>query len=286
MLRNFMPETRQIHLHDDRANDDNPLRSVLCVAHDRPERFSIPAHSHLRAQLVYAADGVMRVSTVNATWVVPPQQAVWVPSGVEHSMSNTNPIALRTLYLHPQAAAELPRSCCVLTIPPLLREMILYATALDQDYSPDSPEARLMSVIPDLLSTLEPEPLQLPLPVDRRLRTITDALIEEPAEKHSLANWAEHVGASERTLSRHFRSETGISFHEWRQRLHLLLAITHLSEGDSVTSVAYDLGYESPSAFIAMFRRKLGFPPMRYIKNQSGNTHAKNIKRKPGVIRS
>ena len=266
-----MSRIRQTPLHDDLTNNDDPLRPVIAVAHDRIGNFSIPTHSHLRAQLIYATDGVMQISTANSTWIVPPQQAVWVPSGVEHSATNTRSIALRTLYIHPQAAAKLPLSCCVVSVPPLLRELILYAVTLSQDYDPDSFEARLMAVIPEFLSTLEEEPLQLPLPEDKRLRTITDALMEEPADKHSLTYWGNHVGASERTLSRHFRSETGISFHEWRQRLRLLWSITRLSVGKPVTSVAYELGYASPSAFIAMFRRELGHPPKRYLHKYMGN---------------
>lgn len=260
-----MSSNRQQHPHDELANNDNALRPILAVAHDRAGNFSMPLHRHLRAQLVYATSGVIRVSTENSTWIVPPQQAVWVPSEVEHSTTNNSGMSLRTLYIHPQAASMLSESCRVVTVSPLLREMILHAVTLPQDYLPDSFEARFMSLFPDILSTLEPEPLQLPLPIDRRLRTITDTLMEQPDNKSSLGFWADHVGASERTLSRHFRDETGISFNEWRQRLRLLWSITLLSEGDSVTSVAYELGYSNPSAFIAMFRRELGHSPKRYL---------------------
>jgi AraC-like DNA-binding protein/mannose-6-phosphate isomerase-like protein (cupin superfamily) len=266
ILRQIMLNPRQNILHDTLSNNPDPRLPVIAVAHDRPDNFNTPFHHHLRAQLVYATAGVMRVSTETATWVVPPQQAVWIPSNVEHTAVSNSPLALRTLYIHPDAASKLADICCVLSVPPLLREMILYAVTLPQDYAPDSAEARLMAVIPDLLSTLEPEPLQLPLPSDRRLRTITDALMEDPADKHSLAYWANHVGASERTLSRHFRNETGISFNDWRQRLRLLWSITLLSSEKSVTAVAYELGYESPSSFIAMFRRELGLPPKRYLQ--------------------
>ncbi len=261
-----MSSSHQHFSIDDAANNAEPLRPVIAVAHDRPGFFSFPTHSHLRAQLVFSAAGVIRVESNNFAWVVPPQQAVWVPSEVEHSMSNTGPIALRTLYLHPSAAQNLPSTCCVFTIPPLLRELILHVVTLPQDYSPDSPQARLMSTVPDLLSTLESEPLHLPLPVDRRLRTITDALMLNPADKNPLEHWSKEVGASERTIIRHFRSETGVSFNEWRRRLRLLWSITLLSESSTVTSVAYELGYASPSAFIAMFRRELGCSPKRYLQ--------------------
>lgn len=253
--------------HGNLADNDDRLRPVLGYAHDWPfgTRFSIPPHSHLRAQLVFATEGVLRVSTANSTWVIPPQQAVWVPPSVEHALTATGAFILRTLYLHPRIKVSLPNDCCVITVTPLLRELILHAVEVSSDYAPDSLDAQVMSLIPALLSTINPEPLQLPLPVDRRLRIVTDALLDDPADKQPLAFWANRVGASERTLLRHFNNETGMSYNEWRKRLRLLHAITQLSKGHSVTSTAYALGYDSPSAFVAMFRRELGCSPRRYL---------------------
>lgn len=208
----------------------------------------------------------MTVSTGDGTWVVPPQQAVWVPPGVLHEVTSIGALAMRTLYLHPAAIGGLPEACRVVTVPALLRELILRAVTLPPDYPPDGPEARLMAVVPDQLQALQPEPLHLPMPSDRRLRTITDALAKRPADGRSLADWARSAGASERTLARLFRRETGMTFGAWRQRLRLLAAIARLAEGRPVTAVAFDLGYESPSAFVAMFRRQLGEPPGRYLR--------------------
>lgn len=245
---------------------DDPGRPVVALASDHagPHRFSL--HRHLRAQLVYAVAGVMTVRTSEGTWVVPPQQAVWVPPGVAHEVRSATDLAMRTLYIHPAATGGLPRGCCVVTVPALLRELILTATTLPEAYAPDGPEARLMAVIPDQLRRLEPEPLHLPIPADRRLRAVTEALSQHPADGRSLAQWARTAAASERTLARLFKQETGMTFGAWRQRLRLLLAIGRLAEGQAVTAVAYDLGYESPSAFVAMFRRELGAPPARYLR--------------------
>lgn len=87
-----------------------------------------------------------------------------------------------------------------------------------------------------------------------------EALLENPADERSLEDWAPQVGASARTLARLFVSETGLTFAEWRRQVRLLEAIDRLGKGQAVTRVALDLGYESPSAFIAMFRRTLGAP--------------------------
>jgi AraC-like DNA-binding protein/mannose-6-phosphate isomerase-like protein (cupin superfamily) len=255
---------QQLH-RDQHGDDKDGSRPVIAVAHDRPEAFEVPPHQHFRAQLVYATEGVMQVRTEKATWIVPPQQAVWVPPAVTHSVINESSVAFRSLYLHPDITGTLPNECCVVNIPALLRELILYVTNLSA-LPPLPLQTRLMTVIPDLLSTLKPEPLQLPLPSDRRLQVITDALMENPADKRSLRDWTKTVGASERTLERHFHQELGMNFSKWRQHLRLLSALTLLSEGMPVTTVAYELGYASPSAFIAMFRRKFGHPPRRYLQ--------------------
>ncbi|QDX80247.1 hypothetical protein B9N43_02590 [Denitratisoma sp. DHT3] len=254
-------------MHDRLADDDDERRPVMGYAYGWPtnEKFSIEAHRHLRAQLIYATAGVLRVSTADCTWVLPPQQAVWVPADVVHSVTATGSFDLRTLYLHPAAIHGLAEGCCVITVSPLLRELILHAIRVGPDYALDGADARILSVIPDLLGAIAPEPLQLPLPRDRRLRIVTDALLENPSDNHPLSHWAKRVGASERTLLRHFNGETGLSYLQWRKRLRLLQAITLLSKGCSVTATAYELGYEGPSAFVAMFRRELGVSPRRYL---------------------
>ncbi|MEE8227818.1 MAG: helix-turn-helix transcriptional regulator [Kiloniellales bacterium] len=261
-----MSRNSQIDSPQHPGNCDDRARPVIALASDHPEPHHFPPHSHLRAQLVFASAGVMTVRTAEGTWVVPPQQAVWVPPRVVHAVASDGPMAMRTLYLHPSATDGLPTNCCVVTVPPFLREVILHAVTLPPDYPPEGPEARLMAVIPDQLRALKAEPLHLPMPSDRRLRKITDGLTGNPADGRTLGDWARSAGASERTLARHFRRETGMTFGSWRQRLRLLTAIARLAEGRPVTAVAYDLGYESPSAFVAMFRRELGSPPGRYMR--------------------
>ena len=67
-----------------------------------------------------------------------------------------------------------------------------------------------------------------------------------------------------RAFTRAFRRETGMSFAEWRQQACVLVALPRLAAGDQVTSIALDLGYESPAAFATMFKRLLGVAPSRY----------------------
>lgn len=260
--RQSAPESPQPHP----GNLDDPGRPIAPLAVDYAGSSLRPRHHHRRGQLLYADQGVMQVATAVGTWVVAPEQAVWVPPGVEHQVGHRSAVAMRTLYIDPGAARALPAECCVVAVPPLLRHLILRAMEIGVDYRPDSAEARVMSVILDELRALKPEPLHLPHPRDARLRKIAEALIADPADGRALPDWARAAGASERTLARLFVKETGLTFGAWRERLRLTAAIARLGEGQPVTAVAYDLGYQSPSAFIAMFRRSLGETPGRYLK--------------------
>ena len=212
----------------------------------------------------------MTVTTATATWVVPSQQAVWVPAGVYHEVYSAGPLAMRSLYVHPDASGDLPGECCVMAVEPFLRELIVkIADLVECDELPAS-YARLVGVVLDELRDLKTAPLHLPLPRDARLKVVTDSLMAEPGDNRDLTEWGRHAGASARTMARLFRRETGMTFAGWRRRLRLLAAVSRLGTGDSVTTVAYDLGYHSPSAFVAMFRRALGASPGRYLQVKRG----------------
>ncbi len=258
-----------------RGDTADPSRAVVTLARDHPGPHRYPSHHHFRAQLLFAASGVMAVEAADGTWVVPPQQAVWIPSGIEHEVRSEGPLAMRSLYVHPDAARRLPSTCCVLSVTPLLRELILKAVSMPEALQTQPPGRRLLTVILDELAELEPAPLHLPLPQDARVKAVSSKLIADPSDNRSLDELARTAGASARTMARLFPKETGMTFGAWRQRLRLLSAISRLGAGDPVTRVAYDLGYQSPSAFIAMFRRELGRPPGRFFR-VSGVGRGKN----------
>jgi AraC-like DNA-binding protein/mannose-6-phosphate isomerase-like protein (cupin superfamily) len=247
-----------------RVND--PQRPILTMSY-RLGPGRTPPHRHSRAHLFYCAEGVFQIVRKEATWMVPPSQAVWIPSNVEHSAYATQPVALLSLFVDASATAGLPDDCRVVHIAPLLRELILKAVEVGNEYAATGTHARLMQVVLDELQGLVPAPLSLPLAADKRVRQLCEALLAHPADERSLEAWAPRVGASARTLARLFVSETGLTFAEWRRQMRLLEAIDRLGKGQTVTRVALDLGYESPSAFIAMFRRTLGASPGKYFKN-------------------
>jgi AraC-like DNA-binding protein/quercetin dioxygenase-like cupin family protein len=229
----------------------------------------IPLHQHSFAQLLYASSGVMTVNTEHGTWVVPPERAVWVPAHVGHSIRMTGRVSMRTIYLSEAFGPLAGGACCVVQVSALLRASILRAVEFAKPYREDGPEARLVAVIADEIRAAPTAPLHLPLPRDPRARRVADALRADPGDPRTLADWARHAGASARTLERLFERETALAFAAWRQQARLLRGLEQLASGAPVTSVALELGYETPSAFIAMFRRALGTSPGRYFRMRS-----------------
>lgn len=248
-----------------RANEYMAVpRPVVALARDLPPSHEIDWHSHPRYQLVYAARGVMTVDTREATWVVPPQRAVWMPPAVEHRLKASGAVELRSLYVRHEAAARMPQTCEVLEVTPLLRELILRATQLPLEYEVRGPAGRVMRLLLDELAQLPRLPYHLPMPNVAPLAAICRKLLDAPDEAATLAELAARSATSARTLARHFRRRTGMSFAEWRRRARLLRALAWIAEGRPIVKVALELGYDSPSAFSAMFRRELGAPPTQF----------------------
>jgi AraC-like DNA-binding protein len=227
-------------------------------------------HSHRESQLMYLVRGELLCEASNALWLVPPQSALWIPSSVTHRIRARAPLEGYGVFLEPGAAPNLPRDCCAVSVTPLLRELVLRLATRPALYDLDGPDARLVSVLLDELTTVQIEKHRLPMPSDPRLRRLADAMTADPASGATTKTWAKRIGIGERTLNRLLVDQTGLSFGRWRQQLHLILAIQKLARGASVQTVAHALGYESASSFVTMFRKALGTSPARYMASRLG----------------
>ncbi|MFO7857785.1 MAG: helix-turn-helix transcriptional regulator [Ectothiorhodospiraceae bacterium] len=235
-----------------------------------PERY-LPSHTHDKAQLLYTTDGVMLLSTSEGDWVLPPQRALWIPPGIAHSLACNKAMSVYALYVQPGVIRFEQDGCRVLDVTPLLRELIRRAVELPWAYGRDTAAWRLTQVLADELTALDSAPLHLPWPRDPRARAVCERLQQSPGDNQTLAEWSRETGASERTLARLFRSETGMSFGLWRQQLRLNSAVERLAEGESVTAIAMELGYDTTSSFIAAFKRVFGVTPGAYFTDRSDN---------------
>lgn len=225
----------------------------------------IAPHRHLRGQFLYAVAGTMSVRTPGQAWLVPPSRALWLPAGIEHAVHAHGDVHMRTLYLNAASAAGLPQSCAALAVTPLLRELIVrLTTPADASRSDDTQDMVAQLAVAEI-GRLPRCALELPLPASRDLERLCEQLLQElTAPAASPLTRAAH-GMSPRTLYRRFQKETGISFVRWRQQACLMEAVRRLAAGAPVTRVALDLGYDSPSAFSAMFRRALGASPRAFF---------------------
>jgi len=226
----------------------------------------IESHKHDWHQLVYATKGVMMVNTPDSSWVVPSHRAVWVPAATEHEIEMIGAVNLRTLYIKTGLRSSLPGQCCVVNVSPLLRELILLTIKIGMLDRFVPKQNRLIGVILDQLETLSTAPLKLPLPRDARAMRVVELLRADPAENHSLDELSNQVGASKRTIERLFLSEAGLTFGKWRQQFRMMHALRLLASGESVTTAALEVGYDSTSAFISAFKTALGTTPGRYYQ--------------------
>jgi AraC-like DNA-binding protein len=239
--------------------------AVTTFVHDYPSGAVVLGHVHDRDQLVYGSDGVMTVSAASGIWVTPPDRAVWIPSGIEHSIRMSGAVAMRSLYFQPSMERGLPSVCCVLGVSRLLKELILHVCALETVQGSGDDDERLIEFLISQVRPLAALPLELPTPTDPRARRFVELLSMHKDQRASIRLLCREVGASRRTLERLFHAETGMSLGRWRQRLTLIQALQRLGEGASVTQVAFEAGYSSTSAFCVAFRNGLGSTPSTYF---------------------
>ncbi|MCQ4326382.1 helix-turn-helix transcriptional regulator [Pseudomonas stutzeri] len=236
-------------------------RPLFARSESLPERTTTPRHSHPWAQLSYATSGVLRVHTDGGRFLAPPQRAILIPPGLLHEVISSPQTEMRSLYLDDSVLAWAPARCQVLEVSPLLRELIRAFGQLPVAYDEQGAEGRLAAVLLDQLQAAPEIGYSLPWPSDPHLRRLCETLYAAPELPFGLAHWSERLGLSEKTLTRRFRRDTGLSFRAWRQRLRLLSALPLLEQGAPVTDVALACGYDSTSAFIAAFRLLFGFTP-------------------------
>ena len=244
--------------------EEQPGCPIIGLEDEYRPGFVDPSHSHRRDQLLYASTGVMSVTTAKASFVIPPQRAIWIPAEIEHEVSCRGDVSLRTLYVTPELAFSGDRQCRVIEVTDLLKALIVEIAHLGSAYTMTRRNERLIELLLGELSEMPTAPYQAPMPRDYRLLRVARAIIADPAGQHDLNELAKLAGMGRRTFTRAFRAETGMSLAIWRQQVRLMQALSLLASGRSVTAVAFDVGYDSPSAFTAMFHRSFGLPPSQY----------------------
>ena len=216
------------------------------------------AHTHAWGQVTYASEGTLQVSVGNSTWIVPPLRAIWIPPHLVHEIKTLEKTQLRVLYIHSSATPFRGDQCIVVEVSTLLRELI---TALSKADEETLRESLIGQLILSELADSETQAIRVALPTEKRLVVLCKALLGDPGSAMTLGDWAQHVGASERTLARLFERDLGITFGQWRQQIRLAHAAPMITRGMPLSMVASELGYASQSAFSAMFKKTFGASP-------------------------
>lgn len=243
-------------------------RSLAMDAHIEP-------HQHPWSQFTYCASGLMQVTVtqgeVQTTFIVPSTRAVWLPPHVQHNVVVLEAAELRTVDIAPAVLPPDWVECRVLVVSKLLRELIHALEGSEVGPREDA----LMALAMDEITRADTQALGVPMPHpehgDKRLRTLCEAVLRNPAEKSQLRDWGKQVGASERTVARLFRDELDTTFQQWRLQAVLAHALPQLTRGLSIAQVAAASGYASDSAFSAMFKQAMGKAPSHFQRKKLSN---------------
>jgi len=253
------------HMRSAEALQDVP-RPVVAWAGRYNNGDEIPPHTHPRAQLLYAVEGVMRIVTPNSVWTIPSQRALWVPPNVEHHSFMMSDLEMRTLYVNPDVPIALGQECRAISVSNLLRELILGLIEEPAEYPMPGRGEHLSALILMEINRAATHAVEIPWPQDRRLQRVCHLIMNANGATRTIEDLAEEAGASARTLIRLFPKETGLKYGQWVQQVQIAEAICRLGRGESIARISDALGYGSPSAFSAMFKRVFGVVPNQYLK--------------------
>lgn len=236
-----------------------------------PADFTVKPHSHDCDQLLYGGSGMMTVTTDQGAWLLPPKRALWIPAGTVHTVRMIGPVATRSLFSVPNLAIRGSSRCEVIRITPLIHALLI--AAYEARALPlDARKHLLLSLLLTELRGASSELLSLAFPVSKALSEKCQAYLTNPTPHETIEAWSDELGMSRRAFTRRFRRETGQSFATWRQQACLFVALPRLAAGETVTNVAFSLGYASSAAFTSMFRRVFGTTPRHYFAQHESNS--------------
>lgn len=217
----------------------------------------------------FAVRGVIEAKVEGKRFLCPPHYGTWIPADALHSCHNRENVKFVSIYIDRTLCASMPKEACTLALSPLIKAILADFADRRVTVPETDDDRRLALVLVDQLLKAPQRESFLPLSDDELLRPVIDALQANASDRRSLAEWARALGTTEKTLSRRFQAQLGISFNDWRQRLKLVVSLSLIEDGKSVQAIASELGYSSASAFIAMVRRLTGTTPTHLVPTRS-----------------
>ena len=223
-------------------------------------------HYHEVGQLLYAISGTMRLFTSDSIVLLPPTMAVWLPPRLHHRVEAVTSIQMRIIFSRPDTPPIDGENSRILAVSPLLRELILAIISPAVSGASKARHTALCDLFSTELAESPEVPLSLPMPSDKRIRPMANQAVANPGEIPSVSAWAATAPASRKTVERIFLRQTGLTPSQWLKQARLIFAVAALAQGNSVGSVAHDIGYATPSSFAYMFRQALGVAPSNFSR--------------------
>jgi AraC-like DNA-binding protein len=218
-----------------------------------PVNFRLPPyhlemHMHSEGQLVYVHRGRMVLRFSNAAWAVFAPSLVWIPTNCPHGGSAITPFTGATFWESELSGVRVPPRPCRLAIP----------SEMDINGFLAGSRGKVRSIIGKLLYADKTTNFALALPRLPAMHYLATVMMITPNLIRNVDSAADHICMSRRSFTRRFRMETELSFTQWRRALITCCADVLFREKESVSSIADQLGYDSVSAFIAMYRKTRG----------------------------
>jgi len=234
---------------------------VFAIAQDYRDGERIAPHTHAVCQLMHATSGVMVAMAESRVWTVTPGRALWIPARVEHSIRMRGAVKVRALYVRPGLFSTMGGEVTNVVVSSLANELIL--RLVDLDLNED--KFRLRTLIPPILRTeLASAPGKregLRIPSSAAANAVAKSILANPEDRTTIEALARRYGIGAKTLARRFGVETGLTPDAWRRLARLDEAAARLRLGQSVSQVAFDLGFETVSGFCRAYHASFGETP-------------------------
>lgn len=250
---------------------DKKDNTIYCM-HDAMGEQEIPFHQHLKGQFLYTEGGVVYVTTIDKTYFLPARHYMWIPSGVGHGIyPSSADVIMRNLYFPDEAGqSAFFNKTAIYPIMDLILQLVLFSHRYEGHIDKNNKTAyrltlALKSALPEL--SHYQLPLALPYAKEKRLKDVIAYMQNNLQANIIFPVIAAEFGLSERSLSRLFQSDVGMSFIQYLTLQRMIRAIQYLLEDKTpVKEVATLVGYNSIPTFSNTFYKTLGVRPSEYIK--------------------
>ena len=234
-------------------------------------------HSHEVHQIEYAMHGVVEVETDSAHYLLPPQQAAWIPVGLEHQAVMNADVKTVAVMFAPELISDAGGRARIIAVSPLIREMMIYALRWPIDRGAGSVEDEAVAdgffrTLAQLVSEALDHEAPLSLPTSEHpIVAAALAYTKQHLDSVTADDVSRAVSVSERTLRRLFQDTLGLSWRTYLLHARMLRAMALLAApGQSVQATSSAVGFENLSSFTRSFTQFCGETPSGYRKRVAG----------------